>query len=202
MSGRAMVEKDTFDINKAIAAISYLVEKTGAQMYSLMKMMYLADKVHLERYGRFIAGDNYVAMKQGPVPSRTYNMIKHVGGVQDCGRGFESAKNYLSYDSSSFSVGVKATPDYDELSESDVECLDQIADVYNNMGQWAVRDMSHDNAWKSVWGRIRLSKSIPMGMEVIAAEFDDEEALVEHLRDSTPGEAAIPEKAAPRKTSM
>ncbi len=39
-------------------------------------MMYFADRLHLERYGRFICGDSYVAMKNGPVPSFTYDILK------------------------------------------------------------------------------------------------------------------------------
>lgn len=190
MRGHATVNRNQFDVGKAIAAVGFLVEKTGATMYSLMKMMYLADKVHLERYGRFIAGDNYVAMKQGPVPSCTYNMIKHVRG-ENCGPGFELAKQYFAY-GSNHEVKLKAQPDYDELSGSDIECLEWIAGVYNDVGHWMVRDMSHDEVWKSVWTRWRLAKSLPIDIEVIASQFDGKEHLIAHLRDSTPGEATLP----------
>lgn len=185
------VNRDLFDVSKAVAAIGYLVEKTGATMYSLMKMMYLADKMHLERYGRFIAGDNYVAMKQGPVPSCTYNMIKHVRG-ENCGRGFDLAAQYLAY-GENFAVSLKRKPEYeDELSASDIECLEEIANIYNKVGHWAVRDMSHDDAWKSVWSRWTFSKSVPIGVEAIAAQFEGKDPLISHLRDSTPGEAVLP----------
>jgi uncharacterized phage-associated protein len=40
--------------------------------------MYFADRKHLEKYGRFICGDSYVAMKHGPVPSEIYDILKAV----------------------------------------------------------------------------------------------------------------------------
>src|SRR5690606_29259588 len=113
-----------FDVEKAIAAVGYLVEQTGASMYSIMKMMYLADKIHLERYGRFIAGDHYVAMPQGPVPSCTYNMIKHVRGEQRSRQGDERGLQYFSY-SRDHEISLTQRPDYDELSNSDQQCLDE-----------------------------------------------------------------------------
>ena len=38
--------------------------------------MFLAEKYHLVRYGRPITGDRYDAMKDGPVPSFTYDLFK------------------------------------------------------------------------------------------------------------------------------
>ena len=35
----------------------------------LLKMIYMADRYHLRRFGRLISGDTYYAMRLGPVPS-------------------------------------------------------------------------------------------------------------------------------------
>lgn len=180
-----------FDVNKAIAAIALLVEKTGASMYSVMKMLYLADKAHLEQHGRFITGDHYVAMKQGPVPSCAYNMIKHVCG-EDCRRaGDEIASRYLDCDAQSHVITIKEMPDLGELSDSDIECLTEIAGIYRRVGPWAVRDMAHDGAWNKAWGSIRAQffKSVNMPLSVIAADVDQTGELMAHLRDQHPGEA-------------
>jgi len=181
-----------FDVNKAIAAIAFLVRETGATMYSVMKMLYLADKAHLEQYGRFITGDHYVAMEQGPVPSCTYNMVKHVRG-EDCRRpGDEVAKKFLSCDTESHKITIRQMPDMDELSQSDIECLAEIAGIYRRVGHWAVRDMAHDGAWKKTWSslRRRLFKSVAMPLSVIAADVDQSGELNAHLRDRHPGEAS------------
>ena len=39
-------------------------------------VLLFADKKHLERYGRFITGDTYSAMENGPVPSFAYDVVK------------------------------------------------------------------------------------------------------------------------------
>lgn len=181
-----------FDADKAIAAISFLVRETNATMYSVLKMLYLADKAHLEQHGRFITGDHYVAMKQGPVPSCAYNMIKHVRG-EDCRRqGDEVATKYLSCDPKTHEIAIKKMPSLDELSESDVECLTEIAGIYRRVGPWAVRDMAHDGAWEKAWNSLRgrLFKSVDMPLAVIAADVDQTGELKAHLQNRHPGEAS------------
>ena len=44
--------------------------------YDIVKSLFLADKAHLNRYGRPITFDNYFAMKDGPVPNLAYNLLK------------------------------------------------------------------------------------------------------------------------------
>ncbi len=188
MSGHQTNKPDLFEIDKAIAAIAYLVEKTGASMYPVMKMMYLADKMHLAHYGRFIANDSYSAMKQGPVPSRTYNMIKHLRG--EPARRVEDARalEFFVY-GDEHKISLRKKPDYDELSGSDLECLDEVVSIYGRIGPWAVRNMSHDEAWEAAWRSRFFKKSVPMETTSIAAQFEDGETLIEHLKDRHPGEA-------------
>ena len=200
MSGRKVSSGSTFEIDKAIAATGYLVERTSEQLYPIMKMMYLADKLHLERYGRFISGDSYSAMEKGPVPSCTYNMLKHVRGDKGTGDGFARAKEYFVYHPNHL-LELRKAPDYDELSKSEIACLQLIVDMYKSVGKWAIRDMSHDDAWSKAWSGISklLRRSVPMDIESIALEFEHSDALIQHLRDSSPGEAKLPKKEVKRK---
>jgi uncharacterized phage-associated protein len=70
-----------WDKEKAIEAIVYLANRLDKPTkLKIFKLLYFADKLHMSRYGRFIVGDYYVAMKHGPVPSRTYNILKEVEG--------------------------------------------------------------------------------------------------------------------------
>lgn len=189
MTGRSRSTESSFDVFKAIASVAYLVDRTGATMYPVMKMLYLADKLHLETYGRFIAGDSYAAMEQGPVPSCTYNMMKAVRGEKVRTPGVEVACDYFSY-GSDHSISLKRPVDLDELSDSDIRCLENIASLYRVHGSRAVREMSHDDAWTKVWKpnrKFRGSKSYPMPLEEIAAHLDGSEALLRHLADPQPG---------------
>jgi len=78
---RNMRHPFVFKAEKSVEAILYIAQNVKQPTFhSISKMMYFADKVHLEKYGRFICGDNYVAMKHGPVPSGTYDILKVARG--------------------------------------------------------------------------------------------------------------------------
>lgn len=174
-----------FDSRKAVSAVSYLAEHTGDTLYILMKMMYLADKVHLDRYGRFISGDWYVAMKKGPVPSQTYDLLTK---LRDGTSDNKAAAEQLRVSSDHHLQAIDRS-DYDELSESDIECLDEILAAYKRLGKWAIREMSHDEVWERSWAaRSFFSKRAAMSMDAIA-EHVGGDRLVSHVRDPQPGRA-------------
>lgn len=43
--------------------------------YNLMKIIFAADKYHLNKYGRSVTGDYYINMEYGTVPSNIKNII-------------------------------------------------------------------------------------------------------------------------------
>jgi hypothetical protein len=67
-----------FDFNpeKALEALIFVAnERPNISFYYIVKILYYADKDHLNRYGRPILGDRYIAMEHGPVPSVVYDML-------------------------------------------------------------------------------------------------------------------------------
>jgi hypothetical protein len=63
------VHARSFDRDKALEVILFIAEKLGAPtLLIISKILYLADKRHLQDYGRLICGDRYIAMEFGPVP--------------------------------------------------------------------------------------------------------------------------------------
>ena len=68
-----------FDRQKAVESILYLVNRVSdSDIYGICKLLYLADKTSLEKYGRFIFGETYVAMVKGATPSNAYDVLKEV----------------------------------------------------------------------------------------------------------------------------
>jgi uncharacterized phage-associated protein len=138
------------DISKAKAVILYIANKFGeTDFHKVFKMLYIAEKDHLAQYGRPIVGDTYMAMKYGPVPSFIYDAFKairgdgyRIPGVESFYRAFEVQNKY--------SLIVKEKADMDELSESDIRCLDAAIDENKNLDFQQLSDMSHDEAWKGV----------------------------------------------------
>src|SRR5690606_13968604 len=92
--------------------------------------------------------DNYTAMREGPVPSITYDLMKFVRGDRQNVPGTELASRALQYVGDHMFT-VKSAPRIEELSESDVECLQEVADLLKKFGSKAIRDMSHDEAWSA-----------------------------------------------------
>jgi uncharacterized phage-associated protein len=174
-----------FDWRKAISAVSYLANETGESLYFVLKMLYLADKAHLDQYGRFISGDWYVAMSKGPVPSETYALLKALRDderVQN--HDAAAAKLRVAKDNALTPIG---RDNFDELSDSDIEALDAVIASYRRLGKWAIFEMSHDDVWKTAWESKRFfAKRAPMPMDKIA-EYVGGDLLVAHVRDPQPG---------------
>jgi len=59
------------------ALLVIVVDQQGIDIYHLVKAAYFADKYHLERYGRPIAGDSYQAAPYGPLAQVAYGLLKH-----------------------------------------------------------------------------------------------------------------------------
>ncbi|MDX8392345.1 MAG: Panacea domain-containing protein, partial [Mariprofundaceae bacterium] len=117
-----------FDAEKALEAILYIAKKLKSPtLHSISKVLYFSDKKHLDRYGAFIFGDNYHAMKHGPVPSGAYDIMKCARGDGGCSIPL-LANSALSVNE----YHVSANRDFDEdfFSESNFECLDESLQEY------------------------------------------------------------------------
>lgn len=173
---------------KTAAAIGYLVKSTGADLYPVMKMLYLADKVHLGKYGRTVTGDEYVAMGKGPVPDRAYNLCKYVRGDRAQFDSFPDAKSFFAM--SGNRLTLLREPDMDELSASDVKALDEACAIYAKGGWKAVADASHDAAWDAAWKKAsaRGVKMVDMDLNAVASTLPNAAALIDYLADPHPGE--------------
>ena len=161
-----------FDAQKAIEIILYIANRVPSPTKLVIcKLIFFADKTSLEKYGRFVSGDNYAALPLGPVPSRTLNLINEA----------VSGKN------AEFSVdGIRINPKRDAilswLSDSDIECLDKIIEQNKHKPAWQIGEESHqDPAYIEAWARRGHSNSVPIKIENIAKHFDDADALVSFL---------------------
>lgn len=160
-----------------------------------MKMLYLADKDHLGRYGRTIVGDDYVAMQNGPVPDRAYNLCKYVRGDREHFDPLPGARALLKMEGNK--IVLLCEPDLDELSKSDLAALDEAAKIFRKGGWKAVRDASHDAAFQAAWDEARAQDKgmVWMDFNAIASTLPNGAALIEYLADPHPGEAPCPQRS-------
>ena len=169
-----MASQFEFQPEKSLAVTSYLAARSGETMYTILKMVYVADRLHLERYGRPITGDRFAAMKEGACPSRIYDSMKVLRGEKNTNYLPESEK-YLEVDATTFDVSLKDMPSLDVLSASDIECLDEVISILKRRGRWAIRDMAHDAAWK------QTVRNAPMDFTTIVKSLEDGDVLANHI---------------------
>lgn len=160
-----------FDKTKAIETLIYIAKRIDHPDYGdVLKLAYLADKTSLEKYGRFIFGDTYSAMKYGAVPSHLFDLVK-------------DAKLNGGYD---FRIeGYRVISDRDAnvkwLSESDTECLDQIISIYGKVPSWKRINDTHDEAFHAAWNKRGRNRSVLMPVESIASMFENSDELLDYL---------------------
>ena len=72
---------------KVVQALDYLVTslKGGCSKLNLLKLVYLADRYHLRKFGRTVTGDSYRAMPYGPVADRTRVVIETIASIDGAG---------------------------------------------------------------------------------------------------------------------
>ena len=170
-----------FDLRTAIEAILYLTERSqDPTFHHLSKLLYFADRLHLARYGRFICGDDYIAMRHGPVPSHIYDMLK---AARD---GREYTYIHLPDVQESFTVegGYRVHPlrssNIEWLSDSELECLDQSICEYDKYSFPELTKLSHDDAWLSA------DENDAISVEAIVQSIGNPNHLLEHLQDPHP----------------
>src|ERR1700739_3442083 len=77
MSNKKSVLEFKPKFDKILELLVYLsFTKPGADHYQAVKFFYLADKEHLNRYGRPITYEKYCALPYGPVASNVLDLLR------------------------------------------------------------------------------------------------------------------------------
>ena len=106
----------------------------------LIKLLYLADREALGRWGRSITGGVYVAMPHGPVLSQVLDLISE---QQDPALGERFWSRYISEpEHYEVSLTQRDIPG-DLLSEAEDELLDEVFAKFGHMTRWEIRDFVH-----------------------------------------------------------
>jgi uncharacterized phage-associated protein len=170
-----------FDPEKAVETILYIANKVpqSTDFHRISKLMYFADKIRLEEGGRFICGDSYMAMKHGPVPCKTYDILKSMRD-ESLVSVTESAKLSFTVEDKNIVKPLREA-DLDYFSDSDLECLDKVISEYGELSFWKLTELSHDSAWQSA------DENDCIEIEQIVGTIANAEPLLEHLKDRFPG---------------
>lgn len=156
MSGTEMKQ---MSIRKILQALYYIQKNTPETNESktapvfLLKMLYFADRYHLRHFGILGSGDEYFAMKKGPVASATMDILKGKWPQKANSAEIELLKEVVELDE--FSVLIKEQDD-DELSLSFKEALDFSLQTFGKYEWNELSRISHDYPeWKKHEGEVR-----------------------------------------------
>lgn len=156
-----------FNYKKAVQALNFFAEKEGGQINKMkaIKLIWLSDKLHLISNGRTITGDNYYAMKNGPVPSSTRNILEqnNIALEQD---ELDYSSSYILPDGYDFKT--KKTTDLTELSKSDLSVLEQVYLDYGKYDKFYLSEMSHEfKEWEQYKSALdkKIASRFPIAME-------------------------------------
>ncbi len=102
----------------------------------LLKLLYIADREWLAENGESITGDRAFAMKQGPVLSMVYDLIKGNGSKAGEWDDFIHTEGYA--------IELVADPGRGELSKGIVEKLADVTERYRNIDDWELSELTHE----------------------------------------------------------
>jgi uncharacterized phage-associated protein len=177
-----------FDERRAAEAAAFLLFKAGGRLplIKLVKLMYLAERLSLQRYGEPLTGDRLVSMPNGPVLSMTYD---HINGALP---SIEGGWDTWVADRAGHVVALRdeskvRSPQQDllRLSGSDLEVLGETWEQFGHWDRWDLVKYTHSEAcpeWEDPDGS---SLPIPYEKLFIKLEYSAEQAaaLVQRLSE-------------------
>lgn len=180
----------TPSVDRILAALLHVMTAAGARQkkisqYDLLKTLFLADRSHLNEWGRPITYDNYIAMKHGPVPSLSYDFLKsNTKALRDFGvqklpwEAINAGNGVMN-----FFPSAEQAATTDVLSQSDVEALDDALGTVLRLGFGQIRKLTHEDpaymdAWRENGGK--AAYEMKLGLLFDAPNFEKAQELAEY----------------------
>ncbi len=172
-----------FDVEKAIQATGVLLRKEGksASRIRILKLLYIADRMSLEKTGSPILGSRrLVAMKHGPLHSEMLDLIN----------GYHIAEAAWSrhFRNVGKDVVLEEEPDVGKLSRHEIQLLNEIVDARLNLDDWQIVDETHQfQEWKKHYPDLEENTSRPIPVEDLieaTGRGDDKESILQDMKDS------------------
>lgn len=164
-----------FDEVKATQAAAFFLARRGGRMHylKLIKLLYLADREALLRWGTTITTDRHVSMDHGPIVSKIYSLI-----TED--KPKPSWSEYISAPLGDYEVELRKPAVSDRLSGAEEKLMDEIHEKFGHQNRWAIVDYLHTlPEWKDPQG-----SSLPISIrDILKAGGEDEEEIRAVLKE-------------------
>jgi len=144
-----------FNVKRILSILRYLqdyLEGTpeNKNYMKLIKLVYFADRYHMRKYGTFITHDDYYAIKLGPIPTRTLNIVT----LNDFYLQLELSRIDCDYVKKNIyregnNITINADVDFRLISKSAMKALDFALKTFSKFDQFQLSDITHDyDEWK------------------------------------------------------
>lgn len=177
-----------FNEKRTAQMAAFMLHRAGGRLplLKLMKLMYLAERESLRLYGEPISGDKPVSMPHGPVLSNTLDRMNGWGGEAE--GGWNSwVEDRSGHDLALRDPSMIRTPEQDllELSDGDLEVLNDVWDRFGHMSKYDLVEYTHSDAcpeWEDPHGS---SRPIPPSRLLRAVGYKDEalRSVLKHLEE-------------------
>jgi uncharacterized phage-associated protein len=142
------IPKLLFDERKAAQAAAFLLHSAGGELplIKLMKLLYLSERLSLQKYGEPLTGDRMVSMPYGPVLSMTYehsngNATSSIEGGWDAWISDRAEHKVALVDGSMVNEPAE---DLLALSDSDIDVLSETWKQFGRMSRWEIVNYTHN----------------------------------------------------------
>ena len=171
-----MVIRFEMNEDKAIEVLTWLAnEQPGVGAFHVSKVLYYADKEHLNRFGRPVMGDTYIRMEYGPVPSKTYDLIKAEKLELGVLKKFREAVDVRG---GFWRLHPLRAPDMEMLSRTDLECLSNALNKYGTRDFGVLSRISHrETAWAEA------PENGPMDYEHMIEQGPNQKEIIQNLKE-------------------
>jgi hypothetical protein len=174
---------------KVIEALLYIAHKRpNLDHYQAVKLLYLADKEHLNRYGRPITFDTYFALPYGPVGTLALDLLTRdrvlMKSLEISELPFETAL----LDRIVYIRAANRPVNHALFSKSDLRVLDEIIATHGNKTFDELYNETHQHfAYRNAWAhRAPKSGREEMAFEDMIDESPQKRAFIEDLLPVAP----------------
>ena len=135
--------------DKFINAILFFGKNTNPKRFGitkLLKLLFFADFLHFEKYGRPILGDTYYHLPEGPVPTISYDLFKNTFN-KNKKTGLEKYLKVTQEKVEDHTIyKIEPIKDFNEdvFSESDLEIMKEIAEKFYDTTGTTLAKKTHE----------------------------------------------------------
>ena len=172
-----------YNHKKTIEAAALFLKLHGVPMeyMKLLKLLYMADRMTLDKMDESITGDKYVSMKYGPVLSKVYDQI--IDGPHQENEENNLWSKYIS-SPSEYLVKLLEDPGVGELCEEEEEIIERVYELYGKMDVFKLANLTHDLCPEWTDPNTKSLKSLPISIEEILKHLNKTEEDISYIQEN------------------